>query len=219
MDPKVAEILMKENPKLGALRRQATILFCDIRNYTSMCEEMSPDELQAFLNEYWKGTVEIIMAEEGTIDKFHGDGVCVIFGVPNVHEDDPLRAVRAAWRLVKNVEDFNRRRMESRKSPIRIGIGIHTGEVMAGHIGSERRMDYTVVGDVVNVAARIQDLNKKFRTEILISDDVYEKVEPHVRVKTLTLAHLRGHKKPVLVHTVREFHETTEERSFGQRVA
>jgi len=207
MDPKIAEILIKENPRLGGLKRQATILFCDIRNYTSICEELSPDELQEFLNDYWRGTVEIIMEQDGTIDKFHGDGVCVVFGAPNLHEDDPLRAIRTAWRLVRNVEVMNQVREKERKVPIQIGIGIHSGEVIAGNIGSERRMDYTVVGDVVNVAARIEELNKKFGTKILISDKVYEKVEEFVRVKTLTLAYLRGHKRPILVHTVREFND------------
>lgn len=207
MDPKIAEILIKEDPKLGGLRRQATILFCDIRNYTSICEELSPDELQEFLNDYWKDTVEIIMEQEGTIDKFHGDGVCVIFGAPNLHADDPVRAVRAAWRLVENVEKINQRREAHRKIPIQIGIGIHTGEVIAGHIGSERRMDYTVVGDTVNVAARIEELNKKYGTKIMITDTVYEQVETYVKVKTLTLAHLRGHKRPILIHTVRDFIE------------
>lgn len=208
MDPKIAEILIKENPKLGGLRRKATILFCDIRNYTSICEAMSVDELQEFLNEYWKGTVEIIMDQEGTIDKFHGDGICVIFGAPALHEDDPLRAVRTAWNLIKNVEELNQRREEKRKIPIQIGIGIHSGEVIAGNIGSERRMDYTVVGDVVNVAARIEELNKKYGTKILISDKVYEQVEHSVRVKTLSLAHLRGHKRPILVHALREFFDS-----------
>lgn len=207
MDPKIAEILIKEDPKVGGLRRQTTILFCDIRNYTTLCEELTSDELQAFLNEYWKDTVEIIMEQEGTIDKFHGDGVCVVFGAPALHTDDPLRAVRTAWRLVQNVELINKRREAARKMPIQIGIGIHTGEVIAGHIGSERRMDYTVVGDAVNVAARIEELNKKFGTKILISDGVYEQVDQHVRVKTLTLAYLRGHKRPILVHALREFHE------------
>ncbi len=207
MDPKLAEALIKEDPKLGGRTRQATILFCDIRNYTSLCEEMHPDELQGFLNEYWKGTVEIIMEQEGTIDKFHGDGVCVVFGAPALHEDDPLRAVRVAWRLVGNVTALNERRAAQRKTPIQIGVGIHTGEVIAGHIGSERRMDYTVVGDVVNVAARIEELNKKFGTQILISDNVYEKVESNVQVRTLTLAHLRGHKRPILIHALKEFHD------------
>jgi adenylate cyclase len=205
MDPKIAEILIKENPRVGGLRRQATILFCDIRNYTTICEQLSAEELQAFLNEYWRDTVEIIMEQEGTIDKFHGDGVCVIFGAPMLHADDPLRAVKTAWKLVENVDNLNRRREAQRKTPIQIGIGIHLGEVIAGHIGSERRMDYTVVGDVVNVAARIEELNKKFGTRILISDNVYEKVEANVRVKTLTLAYLRGHKRPILVHALREF--------------
>lgn len=207
MDPKIAEILIKENPKVGGRRRTATIMFCDIRNYTTLCEELSHDELQEFLNEYWKDTVEIIMEQEGTIDKFHGDGVCVVWGAPILHEDDSVRAVRTAWRLVQNVERLNKRREAQRKMPIQIGVGLHMGEVIAGHIGSERRMDYTVVGDVVNVAARIEELNKKFGTKILISDSVYEKVEAHVRVKTLTLAHLRGHKRPILVHALREFSE------------
>lgn len=210
MDPKIAEILIKEDPKVGGLRRQTTILFCDIRNYTSLCEEMTAEELQVFLNEYWKDTVEIIMEQEGTIDKFHGDGVCVVYGAPILHADDSLRAVRTAWRLIQNVDLLNKRREEQRKMPIQIGIGIHTGEVIAGHIGSERRMDYTVVGDAVNVAARIEELNKKFGTKILISDSVYEQVEQHVRVKTLTLAYLRGHKRPILVHALREFFEKAE---------
>jgi len=211
MDPKIAEALIKEDPKLGGRIRQATILFCDMRNYTSICEELGPEELQEFLNEYWRGTVEIIMEQEGTIDKFHGDGVCVVYGAPMLHADDPLRAVRTAWRLVANVAALNERRQAQRKVPIQIGIGIHLGEVIAGHIGSERRMDYTVVGDVVNVAERIEELNKKFGTHVLISDSVYEQVEPFVRVKTLTLAHLRGHKKPILVHALKEFHDVPED--------
>jgi len=211
MDPKIAEILIKENPKLGGLRRQATILFCDIRNYTSLCEQLTVDELQEFLNDYWKGTVEIIMQEEGTIDKFHGDGVCVIFGAPNKHENDPLRAVRTAWRLVQNVDRLNELRVAQRKIPIQIGIGIHNGEVIAGNIGSERRMDYTVVGDVVNVAARIEELNKKYGTRILISDAVYEEVENYVQVKTLSLAHLRGHKRPILIHALRSYSDVPQQ--------
>jgi len=210
MDPKIAEILIKENPKVGGFKREATIMFCDIRNYTTLCEQLSADELQEFLNEYWKGTVEIIMEQEGTIDKFHGDGVCVVFGAPILHEDDPLRAVRTAWRLIRNVTILNLRRESQRKMPIQIGVGIHMGDVIAGNIGSERRMDYTVVGDAVNVAARIEELNKKYGTTILISDSVYEKVEAHVRVKTLALAHLRGREKPILIHTVREFSEAGE---------
>lgn len=212
MDPKIAEILIKENPKVGGRRRNATIMFCDIRNYTSLCEELTPDELQEFLIDYWKDTVEIIMEQEGTIDKFHGDGVCVVYGAPILHDDDPIRAVRTAWRLVLNVEMINKRREAQRKMPIQIGIGIHAGEVLAGHIGSERRMDYTVVGDAVNVAARIEELNKKFGTKILISDSVYELVENYVKVKTITLAHLRGHKRPILVHTVRDFIENGEKQ-------
>lgn len=207
MDPKIAEALIREDPKLGGKRRNATILFCDIRNYTSICEELDAEDLQEFLNDYWRGTVEIIMEQDGTIDKFHGDGVCVIFGAPNLHDDDPLRAVRTAWRLVANVAALNEKRELDRKMPIEIGIGIHSGEVIAGHIGSERRMDYTVVGDVVNVAARIEELNKKFGTNILISDKVYEFVEDHVDIKTLTLAHLRGHKRPILIHALKSFHE------------
>jgi adenylate cyclase len=121
--------------------------------------------------------------------------------------------------LIQNVDLLNKRREEQRKMPIQIGIGIHTGEVIAGHIGSERRMDYTVVGDAVNVAARIEELNKKFGTKILISDGVYEQVETHVRVKTLTLAHLRGHKRPILIHAVREFHETAEVGSSIEKAA
>jgi class 3 adenylate cyclase len=205
MDPKIAEILIKEDPRVGGLRRESTILFCDIRNYTALCEQMTVDELQEFLNEYWKDTVDIIMEQDGTIDKFHGDGVCVVFGAPALRPDDPLRAVRTAWRLVANAEKMNARRQALRKPPIQIGVGIHLGEVIAGHIGSERRMDYTVVGDVVNVAARIEELNKKFGTKILISDSVYERVETFVTVKTITLAHLRGHKRPILVHTLLDF--------------
>ena len=143
MDPKIAEILIKENPKVGGRRRNATILFCDIRNYTTLCEELtSRRTARTFLIDYWKETVEIIMEQDGTIDKFHGDGVMRgVWRAPMLHEDDPLRAVRTAWRLVQNVDNINKRREAQRKTPIQIGVGIHTGEVIAGHIGSERRMD------------------------------------------------------------------------------
>lgn len=138
--------------QLGGKREQATILFADIRGFTAMSAQMPPEEVVEMLNRYLERAVADIFAREGLLDKFHGDGVMAVFGPPRVREDDARRAVESAFALQESVEQLS----QTMQHPFRISIGLATGTVVAGHIGSMQRMDYTVIGDAVNLASRLQ---------------------------------------------------------------
>lgn len=165
----VRDEILSGNITLGGELREATILFSDIRDFTSLSEAQSPQEVVAFLNRYLDTMVNIIVEEGGTIDKFIGDAILASFGVPVVREGDAQRAVRAGVRMVAALEEMNVARARGGLPPIRIGIGIHTGQVLAGNIGSARRMEYTVIGDAVNTASRIEQVNKQLGTTLLVS--------------------------------------------------
>jgi len=169
-------------------RRKATCMFCDIRNFTSYAENNSPDEIFARLNDYFRDIIEIVFDYEGTIDKFIGDSIMLVFGAPTEQEDQELRAVRCAIDIQKKVADINQGTVD--KTPINIGIGINTGEVIAGCLGSDRRMDYTVLGDVVNIAARLE--SKASAGQILISHDTFQAVRDYISCQSIGNLSLKG---------------------------
>ncbi|MFN2461980.1 MAG: adenylate/guanylate cyclase domain-containing protein [Candidatus Velthaea sp.] len=152
--PHVVESMMKApgTVELGGERRTATILFADIRDFTKMAARMPAERVVEILNAYFEAAVSVVFKHDGLLDKFYGDGLMAVFGPPRVHEDDAARALRAAGELHEVV-----RRLEPIiHEPLRISVGLSTGDVVAGHIGSTRRMDYTVIGDAVNLASRLQ---------------------------------------------------------------
>jgi len=153
----------------GGEEREVTVLFADIRDFTTFSEGHSAHEVVALLNAYFTATVPLIEAEGGTVNTYMGDGVMVLFGAPASCPDHAVHAVRAASAMVRRVHELRQTWASLGSAEMRIGVGVHTGKVVVGAIGSPRRLDYTAIGDAVNTAARIEAENKAFGTEILIS--------------------------------------------------
>ena len=153
--------------------RELAVLFSDIRSFTTISETMAPDELVNSLNRYFSGQVDIIMNRNGIVDKYIGDAIMAFWGAPVKHEDDALQAVLSGLDMIEAVNGFNENQKKNGKPEFHIGVGINYGIVTVGNIGSERKMEYTVIGDMVNLASRLEGLNKTYHSEILVSDTVY----------------------------------------------
>src|SRR4051794_18456574 len=157
----------------GGEEREVTVLFADIRNFTDFSEKHTAHEVVALLNAYFNAVVPLIEAEGGTIDKYMGDGIMVLFGAPATQPDHALRGVRAAVAMVRKVHELKGDWLKLGNPEMRIGVGVHTGKVVVGAIGSRRRLDYTAIGDTVNAASRIESENKPQGTDVLISAATY----------------------------------------------
>ncbi|MBN2618598.1 MAG: adenylate/guanylate cyclase domain-containing protein [Spirochaetales bacterium] len=183
LSAEISEEILKGNVDLDGSMYQATILFADIRGFTSLSETITPHQTISFLNEYYNVMIDVIHQHGGIIDKFLGDGVLVLFGVPIASIDHADRAVSAAFKMREKLEEFNSKRESEGLFTIKIGIGIHTGEVIAGNVGNSNKLEYTVIGDTVNVASRIESLTKQFETELLIGETVYNNLSLNSTVK------------------------------------
>jgi adenylate cyclase len=172
-------------------------LFADIRGFTSMSESHEPRIVVDALNEHFERMVEIVFRHEGTLDKFIGDEMMVLFGSPVAHDDDPDRAVRAALEMQAALADLNERHEERGLPPFEIGIGINTGEGVAGYIGSSQALEYTVIGDPVNTGARLCSLAKPGQT--LLSEGTVEKLSGGFVFKELPNQKVKGKAQPIRV--------------------
>lgn len=200
-----------EMAKLGGERREVTVLFSDIRGFTTLSEKTPPEQVVEILNEYFDAMTKVIFKWEGTLDKFIGDAIMVFWGAPLPQPDHAERAVKCSLEMVATLRQLSQKWKSEGKPELRIGIGINTGEVLVGNIGAEgRKMDYTVIGDHVNLASRLEGLNKKFGTEIIISEYTLEKLRKKVEEQTFRGALFRGlgniavkgKEKPVKLYSV-----------------
>ncbi len=202
MTEAVMEHLMAGKVQLGGETLKVTILFSDIRSFTSISEKMEAHALVALLNEYFTDMVTAIMEEDGVVDKYIGDAIMAVFGAPVQRKQDPLHAVRAAVHMRVALGHLNERLKERGIPGIRTGIGIHTGDVVAGNIGSDKRMEYTVIGDAVNLASRLESSTKEVGVDILISEDTYEAVKNEIDARPVRELTVKGREKPVMTYEV-----------------
>lgn len=177
-------------------------MFCDLRDFTTITENLPPSEVVEFLSQYHTHMVEVIFRFGGTIDKFIGDAIMVTFGTPDPSEDDAERSVRAALAMNDALAELNVERERRNLAEIRHGIGIHFGPVIAGNIGTEARLEYTVIGDTVNVASRIQDACKSVGKALLISEAVKKRLPPEIDVRALPEQRVKGRQAPVQIYAV-----------------
>ncbi|MBN2526164.1 MAG: FHA domain-containing protein [Deltaproteobacteria bacterium] len=202
MSPDLAELVVsgKLSVEKGGQNRVATVLFADIRGFTSMSENMKAADVLQMLNEYFELMVEIAFKHEGTVDKFVGDEIMVLWGAPVSHEDDAARAVRAAVDMQRALVEFNQVRESEGQRPIQIGIGLNTGELVAGYIGSTRTMSYSVIGDVVNTAARLCSAAKA--GQVIVSQNTFGKLNQEFECIQLEDILAKGKSKPLKVYNV-----------------
>ena len=198
----VSEKVLSGGVNLAGESRVVTILFSDIRNFTGMSEGMTPQQVVKFLNAYFSEMVDAVFEQGGVLDKFIGDGLMATFGSLEDQPDHPQRAVRAALRMKALLGKINGERAIAGQPPIAIGVGIHTDEVIVGNIGSSKRLEYTVIGDGVNAASRVQTLNKEFGTTILITESTYAAVMDEFECQLMPEHSLRGKSKSLKFYEV-----------------
>jgi adenylate cyclase len=202
MARKVMAHLLKEKMSLGGEKLEVTILFTDIRSFTTISENMDPQALVALLNEYFTEMVSIVLGQDGVVDKYIGDAIMVVFGAPEPMADDALRAIRSAVGMRNALAKLNERLKARGAAPLRTGIGIHTGEVIAGSIGHEEQRQYTVIGDAVNLASRLESATKDLGVNILISEHTYALVKDRVEARQVKEIHVKGRAQPVMTYEV-----------------
>jgi len=207
MDPDIAEQLMAGGDDvLGGCNATASVLFSDVRSFTTLTEELGPQGTVHLLNEYFTLMVECIAQEEGMLDKFIGDAIMAAFGIPIGHDDDEDRAVRAAIAMLVSLRDFNALRASEGKPPVDMGIGINTDTVVSGNIGSPKRMDYTVIGDGVNLAARLESACKQYSAHLLLSEYTVKQLHGTYRLRDIDHVVVKGKTEPVGVYEVLDYH-------------
>jgi adenylate cyclase len=209
MTPGVAERVMALGEDAMSERRDVTILFSDIRGYTSLTEKMEATEVVSLLNNYFETMVEAVFNYEGTLDKFMGDALMAVFGAPlPLTENHGWMAVQSALDMRRRLKEFNHDRALSFQNSgnsefqphIRIGIGISSGEVVSGNIGSQKRMDYTVIGDGVDISSRLEGVTKEYGCDIILSEHTYELCREHIWVRELDRIRVKGKSNPISIY-------------------
>jgi adenylate cyclase len=177
VDPSIRDYLLQGNTKLGGEFLDCSILFVDIRGYTSMSEGRSPEEIVQWLNRFFDRCHGAIKAHDGVVNKYIGDAVMAIFGAPIKIDNHAQGAVRAAFGILKALAELNKELLRAGEPEITVRIGIHSGRVLAGNIGASERMEYTVIGDAVNLASRLEAQCREYNTDLLISKEVFDRLE------------------------------------------
>lgn len=207
MDPGIADQLLEGGEDaLGGKSVTATVLFSDVRGFTTITEELGAQGTVSLLNEYFTIMVDCIQREGGMLDKFIGDAIMAAFGMPFPHDDDEDRAVRAAISMITDLNIWNQKRLAEGKKPVDMGIGLNTDMVVSGNIGSPKRMDYTMIGDGVNLAARLESACKQYSARILISENTFKKLRGTYRIREIDFVVVKGKTKPVGVYEVLDYY-------------
>ncbi len=209
MTKEVADKLLEEGGEaaLGGTLLKASVLFSDIRSFTSISERIGAQETVKLLNEYFTLMVDIILEGGGMLDKFIGDAIMAVFGAPFPTPNDADNAVKAAIGMLRACHDFNRRRATMGQDPVYMGLGINTDDVLAGNIGSLKRMDYTVIGDGVNLASRLEGTNKPYGTQIIISEFTVRELKAQYQLRELDRIRVKGKSEPVGIYEVLDHHD------------
>lgn len=194
--------------------RVLAVLFADIRGFTAIAERMEPEQMVLSLNSYFSRMVDIIMRHGGIVDKYIGDCVMAFFGAPVQHPDDAQQAVLAALEMQEALSAFNREQAKAGLPEFRIGIGINYGSVTVGNIGSDKKMEYTVIGDMVNLASRLESLTKIYRQELIFSENVYREVHRKIRCRRVDKVLVWGKSQGEWIFTARRSLEEREEQAW-----
>jgi adenylate cyclase len=203
LSPNVAQRIISGEliiEKGGSLVKECTVFNSDIRGFTRMSEGTPAPVVVEMLNDYFEVMVESIFKFEGTLDKFMGDGIMALWGAPVAHPDDAVRAVRSALEQMEVLGRFNRRRLDENEPPIAVGIGVHTGELVAGYVGSSRALSYTVIGDTANTSARLCNIAQA--GQIIVSETTQGRLGNRFEVEELPAALLKGKERPLRIFNV-----------------
>jgi class 3 adenylate cyclase/HAMP domain-containing protein len=220
----IEEFFRSPDPNLlKGKNAELSILFSDIRGFTTISEDFSssPDKLVEALNRYFSGQVDIIMNRNGIVDKYIGDAIMAFWGAPVKHGDDVLQSVLSGLDMIDALAAFNETQRKNGQKEFHIGIGINYGEVTVGNIGSERKMDYTVIGDAVNLASRMEGLTKTYHAEILVSETVYGELKNYggeaaaLRYRLLDKVAVKGKSLGVNIYTVKRNPGKAEEKAWA----
>ena len=215
LSPNVAEQVISgklEVKKGGVQVQSCTVFNSDIRGFTAMSEGTSAEEMVVILNEYFELMVETIFEFDGTLDKFMGDGIMAFWGAPVARKDDAIRAVQSALAQMKVLESFNQRRIEAGLPPIQIGMGLHTGPLVAGYVGSSKALSYTVIGDTANTSARLCGI--ALTGQVLVSEATLAELGDRFVYEELQPASLKGKEKPLRIFNV--LRERSEQDAMGE---
>lgn len=208
MDPGLADQLLNEGSEdiLGGNSVESTVLFSDIRGFTPLTEALGAQGTVSLLNEYFTLMVECIQEEGGMLDKFIGDAIMAVFGIPIKRIDDEDRAVRCAIKMMTELREWNEKRAQKGLTEINIGVGLNTDTVVSGNIGSPKRMDYTIIGDGVNLAARLESACKQYGTNILVSENTFKRLKGTYKIRHIDDVIVKGKTEPAAVYEVLDFH-------------
>ena len=210
MDPGLADQMLSENNQeqiLGGNDKVATILFSDVRGFTTITEKLGAQATVALLNDYFELMVDCISEQGGMLDKFIGDAIMAAFGIPMAHDDDEDRALRAGINMIQSLWEWNTKRRSNGEIEIDMGLGINTDSIVAGNIGSKKRMDYTMIGDGVNLAARLESACKQYSARVLLSEYTVGKLKGVYRLRDIDKVVVKGKTQPVGVFECLDYHD------------
>lgn len=207
-----------DNPEEALVGRDETlaILFTDIRNFTTLSEGFNPYDLVSYLNRYFEPLVDIIMDHGGIVDKYVGDALMAFFGAPNKRGDEEVQAVFSAMEMQKAIEDVNRLHLQEGRPVFKTGIGVNYGQVIVGNIGSQKKMDYTIIGDPVNYGSRLEGLTKQYHQDIIVSKSIFRKVKDQIPTRFLDFVQPKGKTTGQSIYTVAR--ELTDAEKQGWKV-